>query len=111
MKWQSHGFLGPLVRLICLVVAAPTWLVMALIVDDSGRFSDAQYVLVYELGLAPGASVALQLSNTEPVNNTYVMVLTHSQLYAWQRHLVALPSRNGQDIPSSYFGTLSRKEF
>jgi len=111
MQWRGHGRRRLLLRLICFV-AAPLWPAVALIIDDAGPFSDAQYVLVYEMGLAPGALVSLQLSNAQPVNNTYVMVMTHSQLYAWQQDLVAVQQPDGRDnTPSSYFGTFWRKGF
>mmetsp|Transcript_16712 Transcript_16712/g.47555 ORF Transcript_16712/g.47555 Transcript_16712/m.47555 type:complete len:456 (-) Transcript_16712:159-1526(-) len=35
--------------------------------------------LAYDIGLGPSATISLDLHNDRPVNNTYVMVLTHSQ--------------------------------
>jgi len=39
--------------------------------------------LAADIGLDPGAVVSLELHNDRPANNTYVMVLTHSQWVAW----------------------------
>jgi len=108
MKWRGHGLRRLVLRLICLA-SATLWPVVALVVDDAAPFSEAEYVFVYEFGLAPGAVVSFQLTNAKPVNNTYVMVLTHSQLYAWQKFLHEPDGRD--DIPSSYFGTFWRKGF
>merc|ERR1719162_2291218 len=110
MNWRGHGLRRLVLRLICWA-SATLWPVGALIVDDASTFAEAEYVLVYEFGLAPGAVVTFQLSNAKPVNNTYVMVLTHSQLYAWQQDLVAVTQSEGVDVLSSYFGTFWRKDF
>lgn len=85
---------------------------VALIIDDLSTFDDTNYVLTFELGLAPNATVSLDLSNAHPKNNTYVMIITHSQLVAWQQDQVVMPAISGnQQVPSSYFGTFWRADF
>jgi len=50
----------------------------------------------YDIGLDPGATVTIDLYNDHPANNTYVMVLTHSQWVAWRRvEPTTLPGTNG----------------
>jgi len=39
--------------------------------------------LAPDIGLDPGATISIELYNDKPANNTYVMVLTHSQWLAW----------------------------
>lgn len=73
--------------------------------------TDVWTFLVYDVGLAPGARVTLDLYNHAPVNSTYVMLLTHSQWLQWhQWHQVFLPRLDGAPpVPSSYLASSWRK--
>jgi len=109
--WQSGP--GPWTLLLRLTwfVAVSLRHAVAIVLDDTGPFAESTYVLAFEAGLAPGATVSLELHNKHPVNNTYVMVLTHSQLIAWQENQTPLRSATGGQVPSSYFGTYWRQNF
>jgi len=55
--------------------------------------------LAYEIGLAPGANISLTLTNDNPTNNTYVMMLTHRQWSEWhQVRPATLPGARGSAV-------------
>lgn len=41
--------------------------------------------LAYDIGLQPYSTVSVDLYNSFPANDTYVMLLTHAQLIAWRQ--------------------------
>jgi hypothetical protein len=106
-------------------MSRPPWLLGFLLCNAEAIFSqvklaprtDVWTFLAFDIGLAPGATVTVNLTNKLPVNNTYVMMLTHSQWLQWhQWHQVYLPRLNQwhlkQDpVPSSYLASSWRKGF
>eukprot|EP00747_Dinoflagellata_sp_TGD_P025717 gnl/TRDRNA2_/TRDRNA2_131440_c0_seq2.p1 gnl/TRDRNA2_/TRDRNA2_131440_c0~~gnl/TRDRNA2_/TRDRNA2_131440_c0_seq2.p1 ORF type:complete len:444 (+),score=78.46 gnl/TRDRNA2_/TRDRNA2_131440_c0_seq2:138-1469(+) len=66
-------------------------------------FDEFWTFLAYDIGLAPGAIVQIDLVSLRPVNNTYVVLLTHAQMSQWhQSDPTQLPSTSSVSIAGSY---------
>lgn len=100
-------------KIAWLGVLAP-WRAVAIIVPVRlpQDLDDVWTFLAYDIGLAPGATVSINLTNTRPAHNTYVMMLTHAQWEEWHRvEPTTLPGVDGQKLGglNSYLASYWRK--
>lgn len=95
----QHPLTGSLRMMLLLIALLQCQLTRAMVVDVELSMSNGEanwFLLEADYGLAPNATVSFNFLNSQPANDTYVMVLTRDQWNDWtQLDMPSLPTPPG----------------